>query len=125
MYDSAAPTIRHLLNAAMFTWFEVDSRDDGPTRNGWTPQQPLVEKAELSEVVDAVLTYHPDSSLAATNDGAHTATTGATIPAAYLGGLGRFMRTKPADIEMTTPRHPKRAQIAHGDRNDGRHHART
>jgi hypothetical protein len=37
-------------------------RDTGPAGNGWTPQEPLVERAKLSDVVDAVLNYHPDAA---------------------------------------------------------------
>ncbi len=111
-YDNADSSERRLLNTAMFNRFEVDSRDDGPEGNGWTPQEPLVEHAELTDVVDAVLNYHPEAALdtgpiagpirlsnkpvltsvnrqiAARNDGAHTGTT----PTSRLGGLGRFRR---------------------------------
>lgn len=62
-YDAATGTTRQLLNSAMFERFEVDSRDTGPTANGWTPQEPLVQRAELTEIVDGVLHYHPDAAL--------------------------------------------------------------
>lgn len=62
-YDAATGTTRQLLNSAMFERFEVDSRDNGPTANGWTPQEPLVQRAELTEVIDGVLNYHPDAAL--------------------------------------------------------------
>lgn len=69
VYDTAAPDIRRLLNTAMFNWFKVDSRDNGSEANGWTPQEPLVEEAELAEVVDAVLNYHPELAQAEADDG--------------------------------------------------------
>lgn len=62
-YDTSNDSTRQLLNTAMFERLEVDSRDDGPTANGWTPQEPLVERAELTEIMDAVLDYHPDIAL--------------------------------------------------------------
>ena len=128
-YDNATDKTRQLLNSAMFERFEVDSRDTGPTANGWTPQEPLVEHAELTEIVDALLDYHPDSTpnmtpsgrpidvpIAAVsqptltsvksrsgglNDGAQRGTT--ALHAAHLGGLGRFRRTKTSAAQSTSP----------------------
>ncbi len=119
-YDKAVPQERQLLNTAMFERFEVDSRDDGPTRNGWTPQEPLVEKAELTEVVDAVLGYHPDVALC----GVGTPTNGTTLTTT-LGGLGQFRRRDLAGIVRTPPGRPNRAKIAQNRRNNRRDHART
>ncbi len=62
-YDTAGDQTRQLLNTAMFERFEVDSRNAGPEGNGWTPQEPLVQRAQLTETIDAVLNYHPDAAL--------------------------------------------------------------
>ncbi|GAB7143508.1 recombinase family protein [Mycobacterium riyadhense] len=125
-YDTASDKTRQLLNTAMFERFELDSRDAGPAANGWTPQEPLVERAKLTEVVDAVLNYHPDAVLSAGplagptassteplltsadaakpsgNSGVPRDTTCAPATTSF-SGLGRFRRTKPGDAHTTTP----------------------
>ncbi len=115
LYDTGDEKARQVLNTAMFEYFEVDSRDAGPTANGWTPQDPVVDHAELTEIVDAVLEYHPDATvdshpighpiassktphLTSANDHFVVRNVGvpkdtnSQTPGGDLGGLGRFRR---------------------------------
>ncbi len=90
LYDRADGTARQLLNSAMFAWLTIDSHDvlDASTRatgsSGWTPQEPELAGGELSEVVGAVLRYHPDVSGTTDTPQIHNNP--------HLGGLGTFRR---------------------------------
>lgn len=62
-----------------------------------------------------------NSDLGSANDGVQQDTTGSTTQLTFLGGLGRFRRTKPAAQTMTAPGRKNLTQIAQGGRNDQRH----
>ncbi len=113
LYERADGTARQLLNSAMFAWLTIDSHDDpdastsATSSSGWTPQEAELAGGELSEIVGAVLGYHPDVREAATeakdaggfdaqreaadaNSGSAMLPTRVHTP--HIGGLGVFRR---------------------------------
>jgi site-specific DNA recombinase len=98
-YDVGDDKARQLLNTAMFERFEVDSRDNGPTANGWTPQEPLVANAELTEIVDAVLEYHAD---VADRDAPIAYPTASVSKSPLISAVDRFVVTNDAVLQDST-----------------------